>query len=269
MNEQYCNNCGKQGHLYNQCKIPITSNGIISYRYNNDNKIEFLMIRRRHSLGFIDFMRGKYSLNDKNYIINMFVQMTVDEKNNLKTKTFDELWFNIWGNEILSTQYKNEEILSKDKLLALRNGININNEIYTINDIIEISDKNDIWDETEWGFPKGRRNFKEKDFDCAVREYCEETGYNKQKLNILQNICPFEEIFTGSNYKSYKHKYFIAYIPYKDTQNMDNYEKAEVSKMGWYSTEDSLKLIRNYNKEKKLLLKKISFILNNYYTLQI
>jgi len=268
MNEQYCNNCGKQGHLYNQCKIPITSNGIISYRYH-DNKIEFLMIRRRHSLGFIDFMRGKYSLNDKKYIINMFNQMTIDEKNNLKTMTFDELWFNIWGNEIISTQYKNEEILSKDKLAALRNGVNINNEIYTINDIIEISDKKYIWDETEWGFPKGRRNFKEKDFDCAVREYCEETGYNKQKLHILQNICPFEEIFTGSNYKSYKHKYFIAYIPYEDTLNIENYEKAEVSKMGWYSMEDCLNLIRNYNKEKQVLLKKISFILNNYYTLQI
>jgi len=268
MNEQYCNNCGKQEHLYNQCKIPITSNGIISYRYH-DNKIEFLMIRRRHSLGFIDFMRGKYSLNDKKYIINMFNQMTIDEKNNLKTMTFDELWFNIWGNEIISTQYKNEEILSKDKLAALRNGVNINNEIYTINDIIEISDKKYIWDETEWGFPKGRRNFKEKDFDCAVREYCEETGYNKQKLHILQNICPFEEIFTGSNYKSYKHKYFIAYIPYEDTLNIENYEKAEVSKMGWYSMEDCLNLIRNYNKEKQVLLKKISFILNNYYTLQI
>ena len=268
MNEQYCNNCGKQGHLYNQCKIPITSNGIISYRYH-DNKIEFLMIRRRHSLGFIDFMRGKYSLNDKKYIINMFNQMTIDEKNNLKTMTFDELWFNIWGNEIISTQYKNEEILSKDKLAALRIGVNLNNELYTINDIIEISDKYNIWDETEWGFPKGRRNFKEKDFDCAVREYCEETGYNKQKLHILQNICPFEEIFTGSNYKSYKHKYFIAYIPYEDTLNMDNYEKAEVSKMGWYSMEDCLNLIRNYNKEKQVLLKKISFILNNYYTLQI
>ena len=27
-----CNNCGKQGHLFNQCKIPITSYGIIVFR---------------------------------------------------------------------------------------------------------------------------------------------------------------------------------------------------------------------------------------------
>ena len=101
MNEQYCNNCGKQGHLYNQCKIPITSSGIIYYRYHN-NKIEFLMIRRRHTLGFIDFMRGKYSINDKSYIINMFIQMTVHEKNNLKNMTFEELWADIWGDEMIS-----------------------------------------------------------------------------------------------------------------------------------------------------------------------
>jgi len=268
MNEQYCNNCGKQGHLYNQCKIPITSSGIISYRYHN-NKIEFLMIRRRHTLGFIDFMRGKYSINDKNYIINMFKQMTVHEKNNLKNMTFEELWADIWGDETISIQYKSEENISKDKLMALRNGIHVNNEHYSIDDIINISNNYPIWEEAEWGFPKGRRNFKEKDYDCAIREYCEESGYAKKNLCILQNISPFEEIFTGSNYKSYKHKYFVAYLQYDNTLNMNNYEKAEVSKMGWYSIEDCLKLIRNYNDEKKKVLKKVSFILNNYYTLQI
>ena len=25
----FCNNCGKQGHLYHQCKRPITSIGIV------------------------------------------------------------------------------------------------------------------------------------------------------------------------------------------------------------------------------------------------
>ena len=31
--DTYCNNCGKPGHIYNQCKIPITSFGIIAFRY--------------------------------------------------------------------------------------------------------------------------------------------------------------------------------------------------------------------------------------------
>jgi hypothetical protein len=78
MTDNYCNNCGKQGHIYNQCKMPITSVGVIAFRYNN-GQIEYLMIRRKDTLGFIDFMRGKYFVNNKFYILNMLKQMTVAE----------------------------------------------------------------------------------------------------------------------------------------------------------------------------------------------
>ena len=33
----YCNNCGKKGHGYYNCNLPITSNGIIAYRNNPNN----------------------------------------------------------------------------------------------------------------------------------------------------------------------------------------------------------------------------------------
>ena len=59
----FCNNCGKQGHLYHQCKRPITSIGIIAFR-KREGKIEFLMICRKNSLGFVDFMRGKYKIHN-------------------------------------------------------------------------------------------------------------------------------------------------------------------------------------------------------------
>ena len=36
MNESYCNNCGKKGHLYNQCKMPITSIGVVAFRFFNN-----------------------------------------------------------------------------------------------------------------------------------------------------------------------------------------------------------------------------------------
>ena len=40
----FCNNCGKNGHVFHQCKQPITSIGIIAFRYNINNKLEYLMI---------------------------------------------------------------------------------------------------------------------------------------------------------------------------------------------------------------------------------
>tara|TARA_A100001015_G_scaffold305803_1_gene399086 strand:- start:2865 stop:3668 length:804 start_codon:yes stop_codon:yes gene_type:complete len=260
-NDIYCNNCGKTGHLYHQCKLPITSIGIVAFRMK-DNIPEFLMIRRKDSLGYIDFMRGKYTLQNKEYLINMLNQMTIDEKENLKKLSFDELWKELWGGNNVCIQYKNEESISKEKFNSLKEGINISDKICTLEQLIEESNQNKKWYETEWGFPKGRRNNKESDYDCALREFNEETGYNTYFLHNLQNIIPYEEIFTGSNYKSYKHKYFIMYMNYENTLNDTNFEKSEVSKMEWKNFENCLLSIRSYNIEKKRILSNIYKCIN-------
>lgn len=256
-NEIYCNNCGKNGHLYHQCKLPITSIGIIVFRINN-NVPEYLMIRRKDTLGHIDFMRGKYSLNNKEYLLNMLNQMTVYEKESLCNNDFNALWKEVWGGNIISNQYKNEESNSQEKFNALKEGVSFNNEILTLKDLIEESNQHSLWSETEWGFPKGRRNHKESDYDCALREFNEETGYNIKYLQNLQNVIPYEEIFTGSNYKSYKHKYFIMYMTYANSLLQNEFEKTEVSKMEWKPYENCLESIRYYNKEKKRLIENIN-----------
>ena len=52
MNNIYCGNCGKKGHMYKQCKEPVTSLGIIMY----NNQKQYLIVCRRHSIGFVDFI---------------------------------------------------------------------------------------------------------------------------------------------------------------------------------------------------------------------
>lgn len=260
--DNYCNNCGKYGHVFHQCKLPITSIGIIAYKKMDDN-IYYLLIRRKHSLGFIDFMRGKYPLYDKHYLINIINEMTLEEKELLLTKDFDYLWEYIWGKHT-NMQYRVEEKASKNKFNSLQIGIKLNNLEYNLKSLIE-EDSATRWNETEWGFPKGRRNYLEKDLQCALREFEEETGYNKNELNILLNIQPYEEIFTGSNYKSYKHRYYIAQMN-SNIQDINeiipgNYE---VSKIGWYTYEESCKLIRPYNLEKLSILEKVNKVLTNY-----
>lgn len=261
MNEQYCNNCGKEGHLYHQCKIPITSIGLIAFRIH-DNDLQYLMICRKDTLGYIDFMRGKYSVYNKDYIMNMLKQMSYEEKQNLNKLTFDELWMGIWGTDSISSQYKAEKTISSEKFNLLKAGVITKNDFYTLDTIIEDSNQYHTWDEPEWGFPKGRRNFKEKDFDCALREFNEETGYCIHTLRTIQNIYPYEEIFTGSNYKSYKHKYYLAFMKKTDTLHTDNYERSEVSKMDWKSYSECMKAIRPYN------LEKIRMLTNIHHTLK-
>ena len=258
MSDNYCNNCGKLGHYYHHCKMPITSIGIIVFRINPENVFEYLMIRRKDTLGYIDFMRGKYSVHNKEYVMNMLKQMTQDEKKTLLSKDFNSSWERIWGNEIISSQYRSEESISREKFNLLQNGIYYKHDYYTLASMIEESDDYGTWTEAEWGFPKGRRNYQEKDFECAFREFTEETGYNFKSLKPIPNLLPFEETFTGSNYKSYKHKYYLNYMSYADSLIMKPFEPTEVSKMEWKTYEVCIASIRDYNLEKKRLISNIN-----------
>jgi 8-oxo-dGTP pyrophosphatase MutT (NUDIX family) len=259
MNTNICNNCGKQGHLFHQCKLPITSYGVIVFRPSIDG-IQFLMIRRKDSFGYIDFIRGKYSPYNIYQIQNIVNEMSVSEKERILTESFDSLWRQMWGDD-LSKQYKAEEQITSKKFELIRTGVNVNNELITLKDLVDNSPTR--WEETEWEFPKGRRNFKEKDLECAMREFEEETGIISSKLCIIENVLPFEETFIGTNHKSYKHKFFLAYMN-ETEEYLSNFQVTEVSKLEWKTLNKCLEAIRPYNLEKKELIININKVLQEY-----
>ena len=275
-NMNVCNNCGKHGHLFYQCKLPITSYGIILF-YRKENQIEnqienikFLMIRRKDTFGYIDFIRGKYSPYNMEHIQNIVNEMSLNEKKNILEHPFDTLWKNMWG-ESANYQHKNEENVSSKKFDIIKNGIASSSSSFLDKDkIINLKDIVDnsftSWEETEWEFPKGRRDYDEKDLDCALREFEEETGIKKNKIKLFENIMPFEETFIGSNHKSYKHKFFLAYLDdEEDPYNLlKNFQKTEVSKIEWKNIEECLDCIRPYHLEKKELVKRIYKVIQEY-----
>lgn len=246
----FCNNCGKYGHYYHQCKKPITSIGVILFR-NNRGVREYLMICRRNTLGYVDFVRGKYPLYQKCYLSNIISEMTNDEKRKLLTQSFDELWMDLWGDDI--SNYHNEERMSRNKFRLISEGIKFGSETILLSDLIH-SCKSD-WRDPEWGFPKGRRNYLERDINCAIREFEEECGYSRHDISIVSNIMPYEEIFIGSNIKCYKHKYYVAYTD-RDNKNA-KFQESEVSDMRWLPYDDCINTIRSYNHEKIEILRKV------------
>lgn len=256
MNKQHvCNNCNKFGHFFHQCRLPITSYGLIIYRINTQNKYEFLMIRRKDTFGLIDFMLGKYQLNDTNKIQQLINEMSMTEKSNILTMKFQELWKNLWGASACS---RTDEIASCRKFEALLLG----EENESLSKMVENSTTN--WDEAEWEFPKGRRNYHEKDLDCAIREFEEETGYTRERIHIIENVLPYEEIFIGSNNKSYKHKYFLASMSTSTCfEKMPTHQTSEVSKTEWKTIEDCLSSIRPYSLEKKRIISSVYEVISN------
>lgn len=247
----------KNGNIY---KTPIVSYGIIPFTVI-DRSIHFLMIRRKDSVGYIDLIRGKYLLYYKNYLQNIIDVMTLEEKNNLLTGEFKDLWEGMWGKNS-SMQYRNEETTSQKKLESLKLGIQTNYTFFNLESLIKESKTN--YEENEWGFPKGRKNYQEKDLNCAIREFEEETGISKTKLDIISNLFPMEEIFMGSNEKSYKHKYYLAYI--KDGKDLDlnNFQKTEVSKVEWKKYDEAVKCLRDYQDEKQKIIIESYNIISNF-----
>ena len=255
-----CNNCNKPGHMYHQCKLPITSFGIIVFRHSLDG-LQFLMIRRKDSFGYIDFVRGKYLCYNINQLQQIVDEMSVDEKERIRNESFESLWVNMWG-ESNGMQSKGEETVSAKKFESIKNGVLIEDKLITLNDIINNSKTQ--WSETEWEFPKGRRNFQEKDLECALREFEEETGISSENISLVDNLIPFDEVFIGSNHKCYKHKYFLAYMNQTASETLENFQKTEVSKLEWKTIDQCISSIRPYHLEKKKLITNISSMLNQY-----
>ena len=144
-----CSNCGCIGHLYKTCQEPVMSYGIICY---NKKSKKFLLIQRRHSIAYVDFIRGKYSFDNMNFLNMLLENMSIEEKNNLLTKNFTDLWNELWINSEGNAYRYNEYKKSKNMFNILYDGFYINNRTYELESLIKDAKSPK---EIEWGFPKG------------------------------------------------------------------------------------------------------------------
>jgi ADP-ribose pyrophosphatase YjhB (NUDIX family) len=211
------------------------------------------MIRRKHSLNFIEFIRGKYQ-NNKESITNLFMLMTINENNKIRTKTFDELWNEIWIHTAKNKIYQKEYMISKNKFNYLKEN---NFFDFFDNSISEYA-------EPEWGFPKGRRNPNEKNLNCALREFNEETNINVNNIHLLERTNYLEEEYNGTDYVKYKHIYYLASSENELQLNINNDNQLyEIGDIGWFTISDAIEKIRPYHHTKINLLNKIYFFVIN------
>ena len=274
----YCCNCGKLGHVLRNCLEPIISLGIILY-YKDVSNIRFLMIRRKFSLGFMDFILGKYSINNLEYIYRIFNEMTITEKIRIITEPFDKLWYSIDYNcydidnnymtDEMRKKFENDYLISKKKFMLIKHGyINKYNQYINLYQVVKNSRYN--WLEQEWEFPKGKRKMNESNLDAAIREFKEETNFPEDNLDIILSEYPIVEKYFGSNNKKYKHIYYIArannFYDYS-IADFTEHQNIEISNIRWMSYSEAMQSIRPYQIEKKIALTQVlNFIINNILT---
>lgn len=279
-----CSNCNKSNHEYKECKEPITSWGIIlvnlqninlNINHNNNiqiknriynicpqnykdlenlstymNHIKFLLIQRRHSIAYMDFLRGKYKIDNIDQINSLFQYMNPNEIKNLSEKDFDNLWRDMWNNDASRVNNMKEYNMSKNKFNQLKSGDNID---LNLNFFIE--NVTPLYKFNEWGFPKGRKNHNESPLECALREFSEETSIELSNISIVPNINPIEENLIGTNGIPYRHIYYIAETKMDNLKNVQN--NNEIGNIGFFNYNDAKNIIREYHTEKKNILEYI------------
>jgi 8-oxo-dGTP pyrophosphatase MutT (NUDIX family) len=269
-----CLNCAQVNHVYKNCNMPRISAGIICYQMKYDSETNtiqplYLMVQRKDSLSYVEFIRGKYDIQNKNYLYKIFTLMTSEERDRLKEDTFDNLWKLMWckTDDETNKNYTKEYNEAFEKFNMLKKGyyLSSSTELKLINIDIILEETIALYEETEYGFPKGRRNINEDDLTCAIREFKEETCIHPKYIRLCYDIKPLEEVFTGSNKIRYKHIYYLAkYYPFSNDEINNNINSREIKKISWFTYNEVQDHIREYNVERKELVKRCNnLILRN------
>lgn len=234
-------------------KYNVCSYGIIAYTYINNIR-KYLMIRRKHTIGYVVVIRGKYeSIDTSNQLNEAIDRMTIFEKSKIINEPFDLNWDWLWN---MTTDHGKPYTLDKqiayDKYVA--------NKEYIIQ---KIQESITSWNEPEWEFPKGRINRGEQYVECALREFTEETQIHMENIHIIKNVAPFEESYTSFDNKKYKNTYFLAMLDVK-SYDLGVFQEDEVSKMEWMTETECIYHIRPYNGEKKRLIRNVETMLSEF-----
>lgn len=273
-----CCNCGNLGHIYKNCNHPITSYGVICFRLHTSVDHQgarrvsprYLLVQRKDSLSYVEFVRGKYGNENRNYIMKLFANMTEIERCRIKNEAFDTLWKQLWQIDDC-TSYQKEYRDAKCKFNQIKTGYYLKTDLdpqlfFNLEYILDQTTS--CVTDTEWGFPKGRRNINENDFACACREFIEETGVSPKHIIAIRDIKPFEETFSGSNHVRYRHVYYLAIHIHQPPDlciNPRNRNQIkEIKDLQWFTYDEAQALVQTENVERKEMFRRAHHVIEKY-----
>lgn len=261
-----CNNCYKEGHYYRNCDQPLLSYGLCCFKKIDEN-IKFLMVKRRNTYTYIEFLRGMYDILNVDYLQKMFTKMSIEEKKKILEENFKTLWNDLW---LIENNLKNKNEFYKGiiKFNILKNGYYNDEEKIEVSlkYLIDNSKKN--YKMEEWYFPKGKKeiliNNVESDIETSLREFCEETNIDKELIKIHENKI-LEELHLGSNNKYYKTIFYLSEYLSDDLNEVINkfqnfkssFQKTEIGNIKWIDISELNNYFRDYEKSKYELIEKI------------
>jgi len=191
--------------------------GIILCRINK-NIPEVLLVKKRCSYAFCEFVQGKVFNS-----ISQFDKMTRDELCDILTLDFDIIWNRYSPNNTKCINVKRE--MFKNKYLK-DTGKKLTSMINSTQKKVDLM----------WECPKGSQSKLEDELTCAIRELKEETGIDKSNYVIISNMNKYTSHVSCKIL--YKVKYYVAYTDKKLNMmcKLEDYIKTnEIIDMKWFN----------------------------------
>ena len=258
-NKMFCYNCHEYCHTAANCKRHFDSFGIICYYVDSNDKIKYLAIKRKYSLAYCEFIRGRYNILDFDYLNLLFSKMTMFEHHLIQNSEFKPLWNKLW----ICTNKKsiNKFFLKASiKFYILKSGFKsiTNQKLYKIDKLLETCKH--FYKCSEWYFPKGKKEIHEESIESAIREFEEETNIQRTNISIETPII-FQESHKSYNNKNYRTFFHIAKLT-TDVKKIDmtkrnKYQRNEIGNIEWLTLKECLNKFRNYETSKKTLILKV------------
>ena len=191
-----------------------------------------LLVEKKCTYAFADFVIGKYDRNHKSDMIDKFNKMTAQEKLIISSLEFEWMWYNMFMMKDRSDFYCRS--FGRFYKCFLTNP-------KWIKTLLSQSNKNSS---LLWEPPKGRKCKTESSLTCAIREVYEETKIKPNMYQIIPNKKIKKQII--SNRVRYIIIYYIAIMNEDFTVKLninDRNQSSEISEISWIKVSN----LCNYN----------------------
>lgn len=221
--------------------INMTSHGLMIFSINEDRRISVLLIKKRTTYAYIDFVNARYNKYDDESLCTLLGKMTNEEKLELMSMDFNRI---IYKFNFLKGGYKEADAVLSSRYERLKEAFdrNFGNDAgrAKLKMLASRVGSTDLL----WEFPRGRAYRGELSMNCAMREFYEETGISSDEYFML----PGEtfRLVQSDDGRDYTSHYYVGvmYQPRNVYLNLTNYHQVhEVADLRFIPLDE----LRHYN----------------------
>lgn len=231
--------------------------GVIAVHKDSLGVIRYFLHERRFSVAYQALVMGNFNAHDISFLVKLLQRTSAEERRRICRWSFKKIYCHLWG--WFDTFYQEKYNRVKTKWNILRRGLIISTGLDTQQVmswktlcamVAHSAQKKNTYE-----FPKGKREWVdgklESEWDCAVREFDQETQYGLRNCRLVPFQKPLVETFVGMNELEYTHKYYLM-----KCETMGNHAKqsSEARRIRWLTLEEALENIWEDETSKRQML---------------